>query len=99
MDRLIFSVIRNSIRQPYLPRCLMTRRAGGLQLARSCPTCACVNSIYPKQTFSSRDFLLFEFFRCVEDGRMAYVGSVKDDTKGILGREPLLLKKWAQLHA
>ncbi len=41
----------------------------------------------------------FEFFRYVEDGRMAYVGSVKDDTKEILGREPLLLKEWAQLHA
>src|SRR6266550_2772054 len=40
-----------------------------------------------------------EFFRYVEDGRMAYVGSVKDDTKKILGREPLLLKEWAQLHA
>ncbi len=41
----------------------------------------------------------FEFFRYVEDRRMAYVGSVKDDTKEILGREPLLLKEWAQLHA
>ena len=40
-----------------------------------------------------------ELFRQVEDGRMAYVGSVKDDTKEILGREPLLLKEWAQLHA
>src|SRR5882724_9042405 len=41
----------------------------------------------------------FEFFRYVEDGRMAYVGSVKDDTKTILGREPLLLREWAKLHA
>src|SRR5256886_7212660 len=40
-----------------------------------------------------------ELFRQVEDGRMAYVGSVKDDTKKILGREPLLLKEWAKLHA
>jgi NAD(P)H dehydrogenase (quinone) len=40
-----------------------------------------------------------EFFRYVEDGRMAYVGSVKDDTKNILGREPLLLREWAKLHA
>src|SRR6266436_77393 len=39
-----------------------------------------------------------EFFRYVEDGRMAYVGSVKDDTEKILGREPLLLRKWAKLH-
>src|SRR5436190_17909989 len=31
-----------------------------------------------------------EFFRYVEDGRMAYVGSLKDDTKKIVGREPLL---------
>ena len=41
----------------------------------------------------------FEFFRYVEDGRMAYVGTVRDDTKKILGREPLLLREWAQLHA
>ena len=40
-----------------------------------------------------------ELFSQVEDGRMAYVGSVRDDTKKILGREPLLLREWAQLHA
>ena len=40
-----------------------------------------------------------EFFRYVEDERMAYIGSVKDDTKKILGREPLLLRDWAKLHA
>ncbi len=40
-----------------------------------------------------------EWFRQVEDGRMAYVGSVRDDTKTILGREPLLLREWAKLHA
>ena len=40
-----------------------------------------------------------EFFRYVEDGRMAYVGSVKDDTERILGREPLSLREWAKLHA
>jgi hypothetical protein len=40
-----------------------------------------------------------EFFRYVEDGRMAYAGSVRDDTKQILGREPFLLKEWAKLHA
>jgi uncharacterized protein YbjT (DUF2867 family) len=33
----------------------------------------------------------FELFEQVEDGRMAYVGSVIDDTKKLLGREPLLL--------
>ena len=41
----------------------------------------------------------FEFFRYVEDGRMAYVGTVRDDTKKILGREPLLLREWAKVHA
>src|SRR6266403_4029806 len=41
----------------------------------------------------------FELFEQVEDGRMAYVGSVVADTKQILGREPLLLRDWAQLHA
>src|SRR5882724_2730639 len=41
----------------------------------------------------------FEFFRYVEDGRMAYVGTVRDDTKRILGREPLLLTEWAKIHA
>jgi NAD(P)H dehydrogenase (quinone) len=41
----------------------------------------------------------FEFFEQVEDGRMAYIGSVIDDTKRILGRDPLLLRDWAKLHA
>ena len=41
----------------------------------------------------------FEFFRYVEDERMAYVGTVRDDTKKLLGREPLLLREWAKLHA
>src|SRR5258708_24600825 len=41
----------------------------------------------------------FELFEQVEDGRMAYVGSVADDTKKLLGREPLLLRDWAKLHA
>ena len=41
----------------------------------------------------------FELFRQVEDGRMAYIGSVRDDTKKLLGREPLLLNGWAKLHA
>jgi len=41
----------------------------------------------------------FEFFRYVEDGRMAYVGTVRDDTKKILGRETLLLREWAEVHA
>ena len=38
-------------------------------------------------------------FREVEDGRMAYIGSVREDTKKLLGREPLLLRDWAKLHA
>jgi uncharacterized protein YbjT (DUF2867 family) len=41
----------------------------------------------------------FELFGQVEDGRMAYIGSVADDTKKLLGREPLLLRDWAKLHA
>jgi len=40
----------------------------------------------------------FELFEQVEDGRMAYVGSILDDTKKLLGREPLLLMDWAKLH-
>jgi uncharacterized protein YbjT (DUF2867 family) len=40
-----------------------------------------------------------ELFREVEHGRMAYIGSVADDTKTLLGREPLLLRDWAKLHA
>src|SRR5437870_5160447 len=40
-----------------------------------------------------------ELFRQVEDGSMAYIGSVADDTKKLLGREPLLLRDWAKLHA
>ena len=41
----------------------------------------------------------FELFGQVEDGRMAYVGSVIDDTNKLLGREPWLLRDWAKLHA
>jgi len=41
----------------------------------------------------------FELFGQVEDGRMAYIGSVIDDTKKLLGREPLLLRDWAKVHA
>jgi NAD(P)H dehydrogenase (quinone) len=41
----------------------------------------------------------FELFEQVEDGRMAYIGRVIDDTKQLLGREPLLLRDWAKLHA
>ena len=41
----------------------------------------------------------YELFDQVEDGRMAYVGSVADDTKKLLGRELLLLRDWAKLHA
>ncbi len=40
-----------------------------------------------------------ELFLEVEEGRMAYVGSVIDDTNKVLGREPLLLRDWAKLHA
>src|ERR1700716_2280367 len=40
-----------------------------------------------------------ELFREVEHGRMAYIGSLADDTKTVLGREPLLLRDWAKLHA
>src|SRR6266481_1061231 len=40
-----------------------------------------------------------ELFREVEHGRMAYIGSVADDTKDVLGREPLFLRDWAKLHA
>src|SRR5258706_4853544 len=41
----------------------------------------------------------FELFAQVGDGTMAYVGRLVDDTKQLLGREPLLLRDWAQLHA
>src|SRR5437660_2241769 len=41
----------------------------------------------------------FELFEQVEDGRMAYIGRVIDATKQLLGREPLLLRDWAKLHA
>jgi NAD(P)H dehydrogenase (quinone) len=30
---------------------------------------------------------------------MAYIASVADDTKNVLGREPFLLRDWAKLHA
>jgi len=34
----------------------------------------------------------------VEEGRMASVGTVVDDTKKVLGREPMLLRDSAKLH-
>jgi NAD(P)H dehydrogenase (quinone) len=40
-----------------------------------------------------------ELFVEVEEGRMPYVGTAVDDTKRVLGREPLLLRDWAKLHA
>src|SRR5438876_10544467 len=40
-----------------------------------------------------------DLFAEVEHGSMAYIGSVADDTKKVLGREPLLLRDWAKLHA
>ena len=40
-----------------------------------------------------------ELFREVEHGRMAFIGSVADNTKDVLGREPMLLRDWAKLHA
>ena len=41
----------------------------------------------------------FELFGQVEDGTMAYVGSVIDDTKKLLGREPLIGLKTADCAA
>src|ERR1700745_759000 len=40
-----------------------------------------------------------ELFSQVEDGRMAHVGSVRDDTNKILGGEPLLLNESAAIYA
>src|ERR1043165_4355306 len=41
----------------------------------------------------------FELFEQVQDEIMSYVGSVMDDTRTLLDREPLLLSDWAKLHA
>src|SRR5207244_11015807 len=40
-----------------------------------------------------------ELFEQDEDGRMAYVGTVIDDTKKLIGREQLLLKDWTTLQS
>jgi len=40
-----------------------------------------------------------ELFREVEHGEWRTLESVADDTKKVLGREPLLLRDWAKLHA
>src|SRR6266567_3211072 len=66
------------------------RKAGGFQ-NRAVQAGSTFESAYAKGGF--------ELFEQVEDGRMAYVGSVVDDTKKLLGREPLLLMDWAKLHA
>jgi NAD(P)H dehydrogenase (quinone) len=39
-----------------------------------------------------------EFFRQIVDGRMAYVGDVRDDLPKLIGRTGMTLKDWAQLH-
>jgi NAD(P)H dehydrogenase (quinone) len=39
-----------------------------------------------------------EFFRQVVDGRMAYVGDVRDDLPKLIGRSGMTFKDWAQLH-
>jgi len=55
------------------------RKAGGFQNDATQPGSA-FESSYAKGGF--------ELFEQVEDGRMAYVGSIIDDTKRLLGREP-----------
>lgn len=39
-----------------------------------------------------------EFFRQVIDGRMAYVGDVRDDLPKLIGRTGITLRDWAVLH-
>ena len=48
---------------------------------------------------SFRAFVTFRPGRETREARAGYVGSVKDDTEKIVGREPLLLGEWAKLHA
>src|ERR1700757_908839 len=40
-----------------------------------------------------------QFFREVEHGRIVYKQRMAYDTKKVLGREPLLVRDWAKLHA
>src|SRR5260221_4204301 len=40
-----------------------------------------------------------KFFRYSNDGGRAYIGRVKDNTRRLFEPEPLLLRKWAKLHA
>ncbi len=66
------------------------------------------NALAPEEfskTYKSSDGFLDPYFRGVEDcctqivdGRMAYIGSVKDDLPTLIGRKGLTLKQWAELH-
>jgi hypothetical protein len=81
-------LVRRSIRGEQRTRALHSKRELGLN---------------PKprhfKPFEYFDHTGFELFEQVEDGRMAYIGSVIDDTTKLLNREPLLLRDWAKLHA
>ena len=66
------------------------------------------NALAPEEfskTYKSPDGFLDPYFRGVEDcctqivdGRMAYIGSVRDDLPILIGRKGLTLKQWAELH-
>ena len=39
-----------------------------------------------------------ESFKQIVDGRMAYIGDVRDDMPLLVGRKGMMLREWAQLH-
>ena len=39
-----------------------------------------------------------EFFKQMVDGRMTYIGDVRDDLPTLIGRKGTTLKEWAKLH-
>jgi NAD(P)H dehydrogenase (quinone) len=39
-----------------------------------------------------------DFFKQVVDGRMAYIGDVRDDLPALIGRKGITLKEWVKLH-
>src|SRR6267143_1458793 len=97
---LPYTSIRGGQYRPY------TSKALGFTALEDLAEAAAVILMEGPEKHSGKDYFFsadakggFEFFRYVEDGRMAYVGTVRDDTKKILGREPLLLREWAKVHA
>lgn len=51
-----------------------------------------------KKTIDPYFFGVVDFFKQLDDGRMAYVAEVRDDLPKLIGRKGMSAKQWAKLH-